>query len=108
MLILALIARYAEDFSQPDIGSYINRRFFKNGGQGDYKTQVVLARNTYMAWFRCRKMSSVQSRPAVAVQRMPGRLADCHRVWQVSYTHLRAHETRHDLVCRLLLEKNTE
>src|SRR5450759_884552 len=33
------------------------------------------------------------------------------RPWQeitvpsVSYTHLRAHETRHDLVCRLLLEK---
>src|SRR5665648_1187584 len=27
----------------------------------------------------------------------------------VSYTHLRAHETRHDLVCRLLLEKkNTQ
>src|SRR5450756_17104 len=25
--------------------------------------------------------------------------------WLVSYTHLRAHETRHDLVCRLLLEK---
>src|SRR5450759_4981767 len=23
----------------------------------------------------------------------------------VAYTHLRAHETRHDLVCRLLLEK---
>src|SRR5450756_2936283 len=27
----------------------------------------------------------------------------CQRA--VSYTHLRAHETRHDLVCRLLLEK---
>src|SRR5659263_647688 len=27
------------------------------------------------------------------------------RVLPVSYTHLRAHETRHDLVCRLLLEK---
>ena len=26
----------------------------------------------------------------------------------VSYTHLRAHETRHDLVCRLLLEKKTD
>ena len=26
-------------------------------------------------------------------------------VWAVSYTHLRAHETREDLVCRLLLEK---
>src|SRR5450756_2696507 len=25
--------------------------------------------------------------------------------YPVSYTHLRAHETRHDLVCRLLLEK---
>src|SRR5428012_23551 len=27
------------------------------------------------------------------------------RIGPVSYTHLRAHETRHDLVCRLLLEK---
>src|SRR5665648_680254 len=27
------------------------------------------------------------------------------RTGPVSYTHLRAHETRHDLVCRLLLEK---
>ena len=27
------------------------------------------------------------------------------RIVSVSYTHLRAHETRHDLVCRLLLEK---
>src|SRR5665648_1179505 len=31
----------------------------------------------------------------------------CHDegIKAVSYTHLRAHETRHDLVCRLLLEK---
>ena len=28
-----------------------------------------------------------------------------HSVDSVSYTHLRAHETREDLVCRLLLEK---
>src|SRR5450756_3090335 len=28
-----------------------------------------------------------------------------HGISSVSYTHLRAHETRHDLVCRLLLEK---
>src|SRR5450759_4014016 len=28
-----------------------------------------------------------------------------HDTCPVSYTHLRAHETRHDLVCRLLLEK---
>ena len=29
----------------------------------------------------------------------------CPYVKAVSYTHLRAHETREDLVCRLLLEK---
>src|SRR5450756_3111377 len=29
----------------------------------------------------------------------------CNTQETVSYTHLRAHETRHDLVCRLLLEK---
>ena len=39
-----------------------------------------------------------------------GRLADHERgramsLWSVSYTHLRAHETVLDLVCRLLLEK---
>src|SRR5665648_924109 len=28
-----------------------------------------------------------------------------YSIGSVSYTHLRAHETRHDLVCRLLLEK---
>src|SRR5450756_3125596 len=28
-----------------------------------------------------------------------------YRLEPGSYTHLRAHETRHDLVCRLLLEK---
>src|SRR5450756_780249 len=34
------------------------------------------------------------------------RLRSCQdRIRPVSYTHLRAHETRHDLVCRLLLEK---
>src|SRR5450756_2883231 len=32
-------------------------------------------------------------------------LAHTHGQPAVSYTHLRAHETRHDLVCRLLLEK---
>src|SRR5450756_236349 len=31
-------------------------------------------------------------------------LLDMAKIFAVSYTHLRAHETRHDLVCRLLLE----
>src|SRR5450756_61647 len=33
------------------------------------------------------------------------RLKPQHEAAIESYTHLRAHETRHDLVCRLLLEK---
>src|SRR5450756_3186974 len=35
----------------------------------------------------------------------PARRGPTSRLRPVSYTHLRAHETRHDLVCRLLLEK---
>src|SRR5450756_2793627 len=37
--------------------------------------------------------------------RGPGVEVAAHSPLPVSYTHLRAHETRHDLVCRLLLEK---
>src|SRR5674476_1702498 len=32
-------------------------------------------------------------------------VAHRHAFWAVSYTHLRAHETGRNLVCRLLLEK---
>ena len=37
--------------------------------------------------------------------RVPPLQAGVHRLGAVSYTHLRAHETVLDLVCRLLLEK---
>src|SRR5450759_5722297 len=39
------------------------------------------------------------------LQRHDEHLPRNDRLEPVSYTHLRAHETRHDLVCRLLLEK---
>ena len=35
------------------------------------------------------------------------RQLDTDGIYPVSYTHLRAHETVLDLVCRLLLEKKT-
>src|SRR5450759_5877696 len=44
-------------------------------------------------------------------ERFPGlvyRTKDPKTAAPVSYTHLRAHETRHDLVCRLLLEKKKQ
>ena len=37
-----------------------------------------------------------------------GRVADTFGPGSVSYTHLRAHETVLDLVCRLLLEKKNK
>src|SRR5450756_2900644 len=40
--------------------------------------------------------------PEPSARRIMRRLKQDRR--PVSYTHLRAHETRHDLVCRLLLE----
>src|SRR5450759_5698363 len=39
------------------------------------------------------------------VSSLDNELAKISGLTPVSYTHLRAHETRHDLVCRLLLEK---
>src|SRR5450756_3012772 len=46
----------------------------------------------------CRYRNDVTQDMSCACQRSQG-------FRPVSYTHLRAHETRHDLVCRLLLEK---
>src|SRR5450756_1627825 len=48
------------------------------------------------------------ARAAELTERIDGRRIEREaRIYDepVSYTHLRAHETRHDLVCRLLLEK---
>src|SRR5665648_1193827 len=41
----------------------------------------------------------------LAIQRTAAKGTSFGAPTPVSYTHLRAHETRHDLVCRLLLEK---
>src|SRR5450759_1373891 len=42
-----------------------------------------------------------QANPGRLIYRYP-RYGELYDMWPVSYTHLRAHETRHDLVCRLL------
>src|SRR5450756_2186468 len=49
---------------------------------------------------------SVGARPRRGTRRGRAPTLQTHTVTlSISYTHLRAHETRHDLVCRLLLEK---
>src|SRR5450756_2357917 len=64
-----------------------------------------------------RRPSDIRFREAVVESPEYSRLSSESRMLEsrleklafpVSYTHLRAHETRHDLVCRLLLEKNKD
>src|SRR5450756_2709562 len=43
--------------------------------------------------------------PPCSAMKYQWRVSAMTALGAVSYTHLRAHETRHDLVCRLLLEK---
>src|SRR5450756_2035044 len=65
-------------------------------GEGEWLRGVHRLRTVWQA-------RHVRGAAVPGVRRRP---AQRHRdVQAVSYTHLRAHETRHDLVCRLLLEK---
>ena len=51
------------------------------------------------------ELSGIEPNPKIESVRAGAELCKEHGIEAVSYTHLRAHETRHDLVCRLLLEK---
>src|SRR5450756_3215987 len=69
------------------------------GMDGHEWTNFVRGNKTKLAPGMC-----FSNEPMVVVPGEFGvRIEDC--IYTVSYTHLRAHETRHDLVCRLLLEK---
>src|SRR5450759_5882952 len=70
------------------VAEYLTRAGFDVGLAPDGLTAVQLARAT---------------EPDVVVLDLG--LPGLDGIEAVSYTHLRAHETRHDLVCRLLLEK---
>ena len=61
-----------------------------------YKRQLVV-------WTRCDRLDS--RRVPTLVEKLHRELGRKFRYAPVSYTHLRAHETVLDLVCRLLLEK---
>src|SRR5450756_734876 len=63
------------------------------------------AREEYLATVR--EVESADLRSAKIKATVSGRPKHYYSIYQktVSYTHLRAHETRHDLVCRLLLEQ---
>src|SRR5450756_2520839 len=54
---------------------------------------------------RCNYPSPPDFSPSFTSLPVTSRTMTTIRIITVSYTHLRAHETRHDLVCRLLLEQ---
>src|SRR5450756_338768 len=60
----------------------------------------VYVPNRYEVGLSPRDYSRFESYQAVMATELENLLIS----YAVSYTHLRAHETRHDLVCRLLLE----
>src|SRR5450756_2790369 len=72
-------------------------------------TMVTPSRD--LCWAKSLDSSGPRLRSSTASSRSTRccRLSHGDGMWSVSvpvsYTHLRAHETRHDLVCRLLLEK---
>ena len=61
-----------------------------------YKRQVVANEAFFLALARAARLDVADAQVVLDADERPG---------PVSYTHLRAHETVLDLVCRLLLEK---
>src|SRR5665648_1195686 len=87
-----VIKKYIDDFERHQSGS----------------TQPETALSTYLSsppLFRIGTRSKVHLTQEVQSFIDAQLEANGKKVQPVSYTHLRAHETRHDLVCRLLLEK---
>ena len=75
------------------------RRRQINSSQGIRKLKRRLA-----IWVRRRRYSAFQTWRENAHDKQWRLALACGRVYPVSYTHLRAHETGRNLVCRLLLE----
>src|SRR5450756_3078665 len=94
----------------------MNRTAFSLPARSEYRTRGGLAVTRAVEQFSggAKRLDDLNDlldrRPGVVLSSgttVPGRYEsfDLGFADPVSYTHLRAHETRHDLVCRLLLEK---
>src|SRR5450756_1836477 len=95
LLLVGRVAVLAQQALDRD-GRGVRLRLFQAGHQPLVEVQGI----------RIRQGVSVGDRPAMDQVGDRGlNLLHVERVRAVSYTHLRAHETRHELVCRLLLEK---
>src|SRR5450756_2839002 len=92
------------------VGKQKTKRFQSDLSLSDFGVPVDLRTQRTLGIVEMKRPDIVQAEDAV--QLVNGRGVPCRgadviacAVDAVSYTHLRAHATRHDLVCRLLLEK---
>eukprot|EP00825_Cyclidium_porcatum_P023862 TRINITY_DN2644_c0_g1_i1.p1 TRINITY_DN2644_c0_g1~~TRINITY_DN2644_c0_g1_i1.p1 ORF type:complete len:181 (-),score=18.65 TRINITY_DN2644_c0_g1_i1:47-589(-) len=79
-----------------------------NNSQANAKLQcntLPLKKSNLMKFRQIVQNHSPDSATKASSQLQQSSRLNSYRLKAVSYTHLRAHETRHDLVCRLLLEK---
>eukprot|EP00656_Telonema_subtile_P035201 TRINITY_DN39191_c0_g1_i2.p1 TRINITY_DN39191_c0_g1~~TRINITY_DN39191_c0_g1_i2.p1 ORF type:complete len:174 (+),score=27.78 TRINITY_DN39191_c0_g1_i2:36-557(+) len=83
---------------KPFVGTWSDRRTFKEV----YVITIAIAIVGASTYALARHFSSLGM---LLVGRMLGGVGAANTSLSVSYTHLRAHETVLDLVCRLLLEK---
>src|SRR5665811_800386 len=91
--------RAMEVHFSPDLQTKLNRVAAENSSDTDaYVQQLVEHYLDHDAWFRQNVNKGLE-------QLDRGEYLTHEEVGAVSYTHLRAHETVLDLVCRLLLEK---
>src|SRR5450759_606308 len=84
--------------------SKVDSRFFSaNCKSANLSARLGIVNETGASLFAERNSSKATFSSAPCQQGLLSKIS--RGIWFVSYTHLRAHETRHDLVCRLLLEK---
>eukprot|EP00657_Telonema_sp_P-1_P007905 TRINITY_DN28279_c0_g1_i1.p1 TRINITY_DN28279_c0_g1~~TRINITY_DN28279_c0_g1_i1.p1 ORF type:complete len:126 (-),score=37.56 TRINITY_DN28279_c0_g1_i1:10-387(-) len=78
-------------------------------GYGTIQTAVIPSAELYTVNPRCTPFCDSSTRGMVSVSHSAwGGIRGFRTTVTVSYTHLRAHETVLDLVCRLLLEKKNK
>eukprot|EP00825_Cyclidium_porcatum_P048877 TRINITY_DN8323_c0_g1_i2.p2 TRINITY_DN8323_c0_g1~~TRINITY_DN8323_c0_g1_i2.p2 ORF type:complete len:123 (-),score=35.20 TRINITY_DN8323_c0_g1_i2:3-371(-) len=93
------ISSAASDVYKRQVYGKDNQKYISNGYKNPNKPKQKLSSNQDLSQSGSQKSDNENIQEKYKLQDDDN---------AVSYTHLRAHETRHDLVCRLLLEKKKQ